>query len=253
MSKFQLRCSCLICKREITVQSLKMHCKTHDPKSYCPTCNSPIYNTNKFCNSSCAATFNNIGKIRSLESKQKTSTTIYSKIKAGTHIFTRPPFTPINFCIICNTLIRGSRKTCSDDCKKVHHSVHMANLIYNGYNPNKNRGRGKQSYLERSFEEWIKLTVPHVEYHTEYPFKRLDMIKTYFADFYFPQLKLIIELDGTQHNNPKQQKYDKERDQYISQQYNLTIVRISHKEYITKTKIQEIHHLLERPVGLEPT
>lgn len=129
----------------------------------------------------------------------------------------------------------------------------MANLIYNGYNPNVNRGRGKQSYLEKSFEEWIQ-TLPHeIEYITEAPFKRLDMIKTYFADFYFPKLNLIIELDGSQHNIPKQQEYDEERDRYISQTYNVQIIRISHKEYIQKTRILEIQNLLERPVGLEPT
>ena len=47
----------------------------------------------------------------------------------------------------------------------------------------------------------------------EQPFPRLDIIKTYFGDFYFPSLYLLIELDGTQHL--KTIEYDIERDNYL--------------------------------------
>jgi len=68
------------------------------------------------------------------------------------------------------------------------------------------------------------------------------MTKTYFADFYFPDKKLIIELDGTQHN--KTVAYDTERDSYINKTYDITIIRISYKEYQQKSRISEIKNLL---------
>jgi very-short-patch-repair endonuclease len=95
----------------------------------------------------------------------------------------------------------------------------MKNRIYNGFNPNQNRGRGKASYLEKSFEAWLVDKLPQLEFHTEYSFKRFDQVKTYFADFYFPTKRLIIELDGSQHLGKKQKQYDQERDQYITDHY----------------------------------
>lgn len=66
----------------------------------------------------------------------------------------------------------------------------------------------------------------------------------YFADFYFPTLDLIIELDGTQHNTKSAKEYDRERDHYISTNYSIQIVRISHKEYVSKQRVSEIGALL---------
>jgi very-short-patch-repair endonuclease len=81
-----------------------------------------------------------------------------------------------------------------------------------------------------------------LQYNTEHPFKRHDVIKTYFVDFYFPSLDLIIELDGTQHKNTVE--YDTDRDNYIMTNYNVNIIRVSHKEYQAMTKLELIKSLL---------
>lgn len=244
MSKFHLICSCTICKSEITTQSLSSHYKKHInsliPKSNCPTCKSPIFNKNKFCNSSCAATFNNPIKDYSLFTPGP------KKGSKSASYFKNPQYTKINWCVHCNKPHTRTGKSCSRHCQSVLQSNHMAIRIANGYNPNHNRGRGKQSYLESSFEQWILSTFPNLPYKKEVPFKRIDMIKTYFVDFYFPTKNIIIELDGTQHNTPTQQLYDIERDQYIISTYEINqIVRISHKDYVKQHRIPEIRALLE--------
>ena len=35
------------------------------------------------------------------------------------------------------------------------------------------------------------------------------------VDFYLPQIKLVIEIDGSQHNEKQQRELDKKRDEYF--------------------------------------
>ncbi|HPO05968.1 MAG TPA: endonuclease domain-containing protein [Candidatus Gracilibacteria bacterium] len=48
-----------------------------------------------------------------------------------------------------------------------------------------------------------------------YKFRRQHSIGKYIADFYCPEKKLIIELDGWQHTLENNKKYDKERTAYF--------------------------------------
>lgn len=98
--------------------------------------------------------------------------------------------------------------------------------------------------MELSFYDWL-INNGVTNFETEKPFKRLDVTKTYFADFYFPDLSLIIELDGSQHK--KTIAYDSERDRYISTTYNIEIIRVSHKEYTLQTKLD----LIKSKLGLQ--
>jgi very-short-patch-repair endonuclease len=65
---------------------------------------------------------------------------------------------------------------------------------------------------------------------------------TYYADFVFDHLKLIIELDGRQHHQTVE--YDSRRDAYITANYGLNVIRITAKEYFNKTRVSEIETLL---------
>jgi very-short-patch-repair endonuclease len=205
---------------------------------------------NKFCSKSCAGIYNNQRKDWSTikTGPKSCETPTLQKSKAQRKYVRRigeqrSIYTKIKQCDICQKYHPGIRKTCSKECQNQLLSQKMKKLIQDGHNPNKNRGRHKRSWLETSFEDW--LTQNNVKnYITEQPFKRLDQVKTYFADFYFPELSLIIELDGTQHK--RTQEYDQERDRYISSAYNVEIIRISHKEYIQKTKLS----LVENKLGI---
>lgn len=91
----------------------------------------------------------------------------------------------------------------------------------------KNYGRGKKSWMELCFEKWL----------TENQFKNWEYDKhfwnevgrkNYYADFCFEELKLIVELDGTQHLKSIEQ--DAIRDQYLNS-IGYKVVRITHKEF----------------------
>ncbi len=48
-----------------------------------------------------------------------------------------------------------------------------------------------------------------------YKFFRQYSISNYIVDFYCPQLKLVIELDGSQHYTEQGKTYDKAREKYM--------------------------------------
>ncbi len=47
-------------------------------------------------------------------------------------------------------------------------------------------------------------------------FRRQNSIGNYILDFYCPELKLAIELDGEHHFEQVQKKYDEEREDYLA-------------------------------------
>ncbi len=251
--KFLLFCSCIECKQVVTKQNINSHYAKHFvvklPK-LCPWCGNEHLKEGKFCNNSCAASYTNRKKDYSLiktgpkpNPRTKSNKEKRHQPKILKDKDTQAPYTKLNVCVICNKYHAKKSQTCSGECKSDLLSRRIKNSIANGYDPNTNRGRGKRSYLEESFNQWLKDNYPNLLYFQEYSFRRLDTIKTYFADFYFPSLQLIIELDGSQHTAT--QEYDRERDQYIESTYGLTILRITHKEYKQKTKLDLVNSLLQ--------
>ncbi|SDH86515.1 endonuclease domain-containing protein [Winogradskyella thalassocola] len=59
-------------------------------------------------------------------------------------------------------------------------------------------------------------------------FQRQHSIGYYIVDFYCAAEKLIIELDGEIHNNPKAQEYDKKRTQYL-ENLGYKVIRFENK------------------------
>ena len=58
-----------------------------------------------------------------------------------------------------------------------------------------------------------------------YKFRRQQPIGNYIVDFFCPELRLVVELDGGQHNELPNIEYDKLRDDFLKNQ-ELTVVRI---------------------------
>jgi len=110
--QFQPICSCIICKKEMTSSNLHRHILTHNIKCYCKNCNATIYTLNKkFCNSSCAAKYNNSKKD-------------YTKIKTGPKKQIKPkenklPFTKIYLC----TCKVSGKQWYSPTVKTIHPSI----------------------------------------------------------------------------------------------------------------------------------
>ena len=163
-----------------------------------------------FCNASCAATYNN--KFRTQEDHARRVATIRQRhangliqcksqkdpnakyitiiSKAG-NIRERRLYN--NVCAVCNNQFESERpttKTCSKEClSKQFGKIHLLHphVILNRSNP--------ESYLEKSFREFIENNkyIKNENFFQDKWFKIND--KIYFADFYFPELNLIIELD----------------------------------------------------------
>ena len=213
---------------------------------YCYCCQLAIPFTqkaNKFCSHNCSATFNNASRApRTSESKLKTSRSV-SLVNKELYL----AYSKIQFCAceVCQSrYVYGSptsysARFCSKSCRlksaSAKMSLRLANPLYR-----KNYGRGKKSYMEQSFETWLKSY--SIEFETEVHFRNYTLNKSYFADFVFRDLKLIIELDGSQHL--KTAGNDKIRDDYIKDKYGFTVLRISHYEYQQKSKLPLVCDLL---------
>lgn len=63
-------------------------------------------------------------------------------------------------------------------------------------------------------------------------FRRQHGVGHYIVDFYCPQLKLIIEVDGESHFSEDAQAYDKIRDKFMLE-LGLTTIRINNHDVMT--------------------
>jgi very-short-patch-repair endonuclease len=195
---------------------------------------------NIFCSSSCSAAHTNIGRVMSEHTKQLISQTQKNKI--------RPVRIPKEYnliCVECNnefTTIHKNNKTCSKRCKNIQNSKSSSEWLR--LNRSHIKGPRIQSYLESSFEAWLisnNILRGLHGYLTEVYFYNKLTKKNGWADFVFPKLKLIIELDGTHH--VKRKHLDDIRDGYLSSK-GWKVVRISYKEYQSKCRVSEILQLL---------
>ena len=84
-------------------------------------------------------------------------------------------------------------------------------------------------------------------------FYRQRPIGNYIVDFYAPKVKLVVELDGSQHLEKFQVVYDAKRDAYLKQQ-GLTVLRFNNAQMLRETEgvIDTIYRLLADRIGKNP-
>ena len=72
------------------------------------------------------------------------------------------------------------------------------------------------------------------DFLNKYPirFQRQKAIKSFIADFYCHEAKLIVELDGSQHYTEQGEAYDKERTE-ILKEFKLEVIRFSNYDVNT--------------------
>ena len=63
-------------------------------------------------------------------------------------------------------------------------------------------------------------------------FRRQHPIYRFILDFYCPQQKLVIEIDGDAHAEPEQQRYDQARAEWLEQR-GLRVIRFTNREVET--------------------
>ncbi len=78
-------------------------------------------------------------------------------------------------------------------------------------------------------------------------FKRQRVFGFYIVDFYCSSSQLIIELDGGQHDSPKQREYDRQRTEYLKS-LGLHVIRFwNHHVFLeTDAVMQAIWNALNR-------
>ena len=62
-------------------------------------------------------------------------------------------------------------------------------------------------------------------------FLRQYSVDHFVIDFYSPEIKLAIELDGNVHNEPDQKEYDIKRQEYL-ESFGITFIRITNDELL---------------------
>lgn len=193
----------------------------------------------KFCNSSCAASYNNLKRgSMNEETKKKISDTIKRGIEEHRYVLKnqygvyeyghgddkRESRKIQRVCPVCGKEFIGYTKTCSPEC--LHQS--RINAGKNGIEISKNRGTWKPwqsrnitSYAEKFWKEVLDNNL--IPYTREFFFD-----KKYFLDFMIVKNGKIIdlEIDGHQHNYKDRKEHDQERDEYLKE-HNVQVYRIS--------------------------
>ena len=65
--------------------------------------------------------------------------------------------------------------------------------------------------------------------HYAVRFQRQKAIGNYIVDFYCHSVKLVIEIDGSQHFTEEEKVYDQQRTEYL-EQLGLQVVRVSNRQ-----------------------
>ena len=79
------------------------------------------------------------------------------------------------------------------------------------------------------------------------PVKRQKVIGRYIVDFYIPEYKVVIEIDGKQHSYPENRIADVERDKYLSE---LGILVLRYKNIDVNTKYNVVADNILLKLGL---
>ena len=205
--------------------------------------------TKHFCNSSCAASYNN--KLRgslSDEVKQKIRTSLLEKSRndyrnknfltlseliaqglvlnplnvAYDDKYIQPYKYKIRKCKICgkefhpsltkNGLISKSN-TCSAECHKAMASSNSKVVMNRLLNEGRHQGWKSRKIVSYPERFWMTvLSNNNIEYKHNFPFGK------YFLDFYieFGDRKIDLEIDGKQHEYVDRKKNDIERDKFVT-------------------------------------
>ncbi len=93
----------------------------------------------------------------------------------------------------------------------------------------------RKGLRNKSTPEEILLWMQLKNSKTGFKFRRQHSIGGYIADFYCPQKKLVIEIDGSQHLKREDKEYDKIRTNYFSG-LDIKVLRFTNAEVATETR-----------------
>jgi very-short-patch-repair endonuclease len=69
----------------------------------------------------------------------------------------------------------------------------------------------------------------------------------YIVDFFLPQQKMVIEVDGSQHNYRKQRYYDEMRTEFLETKRGVKVIRFTNSEILRNPNyvIEQLESLLQ--------
>jgi len=93
----------------------------------------------------------------------------------------------------------------------------------------------RKELRNKSTPEEILLWLQLKNSKTGFKFRRQHSIGGYIADFYCPEKKLIVEIDGPQHFKKENREYDLVRSNYF-EGLDIKVLRFTNKEVSTETQ-----------------
>ena len=85
-------------------------------------------------------------------------------------------------------------------------------------------------------------------------FNRQKPILDYIVDFYCAMAKLVVELDGSQHQEPEHREKDHIRDHALGER-GLLVLRYDNRQVLTETDgvVEEIYEIVGERIKIPPT
>lgn len=99
------------------------------------------------------------------------------------------------------------------------------------YNRSSEKEKRRELRRNQTYTEQIVWTHLRNRRMLGYKFRRQYSVDCFIIDFYCPELKLAVEIDGSVHDNQEQQKYDRERQSYI-ERFGIEFIRIRNEEIL---------------------
>ena len=240
-----------------------------DPNK-CKFCDKPlIYSkkNNKFCNSSCAAKYNNCKRVvtdktknlirRKLKGRKQTEEQKYKITGEKNGSWSggkyRKEYNVNRVCDMCcmefkakiitnNKLSRS--KYCSDDCRNKFQSENMRTKVEQGLH----KGWATRNIISYPEKFFIKvLDNNNISYKHNYPVNKRELglndSCNYFLDFYLEGKRIDLEIDGQQHK--KRKEHDNERDRLLSEN-GFNVYRIEWKNINTENGKSYIRNEIDK-------
>ena len=87
-----------------------------------------------------------------------------------------------------------------------------------------------------------------------FKFRRQFGIGPYILDFYCPELRLCIELDGQPHFTPEGYEYDLHRTEYLNRFHGIQVMRFENKDVFCypENVLSEIRHMIDKQRVIKP-
>ena len=117
-------------------------------------------------------------------------------------------------------------------------------LSYNGRLKSKARSL-RTNPTDAELHLWYRLRRKHI---LGVQFYRQKPVGNYIADFYAPAAKLVIELDGAQHSEPGQAKYDAHRTRDLEHR-GLKVIRFDDRQVLLEMEsvLEAIFQAVQNP------